>query len=66
MSYTKDRKLKCDMDKDCTKEVSHIDHKGYIYCTEHGLYRKCWGTNCRKLRPHELKRLINGETVKKY
>jgi hypothetical protein len=49
----------------CTEPVTHIDDKGYIYCSHHGLYRRFY-RRCRKLRPHEMRRLQRGELVKHY
>lgn len=56
---------KCDMWLSCTEPVTHIDDKGFVYCTTHGLERRGWRP-CRKLRPHELRRLERGEQVKSY
>lgn len=57
--------LKCDMVSDCTAEVTHIDNKGYIYCTEHGIERRdC--RPCRALRKWELAMLKAGEQVPSY
>ena len=57
--------LKCDMAETCSQPVTHIDDKGYVYCTHHGIQRRDW-RRCRKLRPHELRRLERGETLKSY
>lgn len=60
-----DGKLKCDMTKECTQPVTHIDEKGYVYCTQHGLQRK--GTmRCRKLSGPELKQLESGKPLARY
>jgi hypothetical protein len=53
------------MDEMCGEEVTHIDEKGYIYCTNHGWARRSW-CRCRKLRPHELSRLRRGLQVQRY
>lgn len=58
--------LLCDMEHSCVSPVTHLDHKGYVYCADHGYLRKRHRINCRKLRPHELKRLHNGKQVTKY
>lgn len=55
----------CDMKTDCTEPVSHIDDKGFVYCEKHGLQRRGWRP-CRKLRPHELRRLQAGKTLAHY
>lgn len=57
--------LKCEMTDDCQAEVTHLDNKGYIYCTEHGIQRRDWKP-CRKLRPHELRKLQRGEQIARY
>jgi hypothetical protein len=57
--------LQCDMREDCTAPVTHIDANGFIYCERHGIARRDW-KRCRKLRPHELRRLQRGEQVKSY
>jgi hypothetical protein len=65
MSYAPDGSLRCDMVEMCGEEVTHIDEKGYIYCTNHGWARRSW-CRCRKLRPHELSRLRRGLQVERY
>ena len=57
--------LTCDMERDCVSPVTMIDDKGYAYCEAHGLERRYWRP-CRKLRPHELRRLLRGEQLKSY
>jgi hypothetical protein len=59
------RTLACDMDHDCAEPVTHIDANGFAYCTPHGIQRRYW-KSCRKLRPHELRRLERGEPIKSY
>lgn len=56
-------KLHCDMERECTATVTHIDRKGYVYCTAHGHQRQI-AQACRKLTAAELKRLENNETIK--
>ncbi len=66
-SYTVDpalKALRCDTEG-CVEPVTHIDSKGFIYCTDHGQTRRHY-QRCRKLRPHELNRLRRGEQVKRY
>lgn len=57
--------LHCDMTKDCDQPIAMIDSKGFIYCAGHGLDRQ-YDQRCRKLRPHELNRLMRGETIERY
>ena len=58
-------KLQCEMEKDCRETVTHLDRKGYIYCTTHGIHRR-FHQPCRKLRAHELRRLERGDRVNRY
>ncbi len=57
--------LGCDMKRECSDPITHLDTKGFIYCTNHGLQRR-QHQPCRKLRPHELKRLQAGQAIQKY
>jgi len=59
-------KLSCDMTADCERPITHLDEKGYIYCTPHGESRRGGGIRCRKLRPYELRRLEAGQQVRSY
>lgn len=54
----------CDM-ADCAEPVTMIDDKGFGFCTNHGLDRRSWRP-CRKLRSHELARILRGETIASY
>jgi hypothetical protein len=59
--------LRCEYTADCPGAVTHIDNKGFIYCQRHGqIRRESRHGGCRKLRPHELRRLERGEKVKSY
>jgi hypothetical protein len=61
--------LVCDMDKFCPEPISMIDDKGFVYCQNCGVARRGWGfyrMKVRKLRPHELNRLLRGEKVKAF
>lgn len=55
----------CDMEADCTAPITHLDDKGWVYCTPHGEQRQM-SHRCRKLRPHELARINRGDTVRSY
>ncbi len=55
----------CDQTRECEQVITYIDAKGYVYCTQHGQTRQQY-VSCRKLRPHELRRLGRGEAVKVY
>lgn len=59
--------LKCDgygMNA-CMHPVTHIDEKGYVYCTSHGEQRQAH-RRCRKLRAHELQTLRSGQPIERY
>lgn len=62
---TTEQALCCDMKDDCAAPVTHIDNKGYAYCTQHGVERRSWRP-CRKLRGWELRRLQRGEQLTRY
>jgi hypothetical protein len=60
------RVLKCDMSKTCEEPVTHLDEKGFVYCTKHGIQRRGSGHRCRKLSPSELGQLKRGEALARY
>ena len=65
------KNLQCDGRKDCPDIVTHIDEKGFIYCAKHGVDRRgypggIYNRRCRKLRPHEVRRLQRGDVLKGY
>ena len=55
--------LSCDMVNGCESTVTHIDHKGFVYCARHGAQRKTNGTPCRAMRPFEIRKLEDGGTI---
>lgn len=57
--------LRCDMDRACTSPVTHVDRKGYVYCTMHGLRRRA-DQPCRKLLAHEVRKLESGKPLGRY
>jgi hypothetical protein len=57
MSYV-NGSLRCDMTHDCADPVSRIDRKGYVYCAK--------DQPCRRLRPHEIKKLAAGQPLPHY
>jgi len=60
--------LKCDgwCDNQHTG-ITHIDESGFAYCTPCGERRQYDGwKRCRKLRRHELNRLLRGEQLARY
>lgn len=55
---------RCDMEQECLDPVTHLDEKGYVYCTKHGVQRSNWSSiRCRKLRPAEVKMLGRGKQI---
>ncbi|MHB8387666.1 MAG: hypothetical protein ACYDDA_13700 [Acidiferrobacteraceae bacterium] len=72
MSHDKYGRLKCDgwcgdasAPQDCPSKVTHIDEKGYAYCTPCGIQRK-QSHRCRKLTPRELKTITSGGQIAYY
>ena len=65
MSHDSNGKLHCDMEHECCEPITHIDNKGFVYCTSHGESRRN-SHPCRKLRPHELKKLQAGGQLARY
>ena len=55
----------CDMHEECNLPTTYIDESGFIYCTGHGLARQSWKL-CRKMRPHELRRIERGQQIDHY
>lgn len=55
----------CDMRRECAEPVAMIDGKGYVYCAGHGAARQM-SQPCRKLRPHELRKINRGEPIAHY
>ncbi len=46
--------------------ITHLDEKGFIYCTKCGINRRESGVYCRRLRAWELRLLEAGEPVPSY
>lgn len=57
--------LHCEMSDTCMEPVTHLDEHGFIYCAPHGFMRR-YSMRCRKLRPHELRRLESGNPIRAY
>jgi hypothetical protein len=55
--------LKCDMSRDCTDTVTHIDNKGWVYCSRHGAQRRGGGIRCRRLTALEAQDLRDGNPI---
>ncbi len=63
VSVARETSLSCDMTVSCKAPVTHIDNKGYVYCTSHGKHRAL-SVPCRAMRPGEVTKIILGETIK--
>jgi hypothetical protein len=60
-----DGKLRCDMHRECPDEVTHIDVKGFVYCTKHGRQRRFYQP-CRQMTTAEIKQLQSGVPLARY
>jgi hypothetical protein len=47
----------------CSGGITHLDEKGYVYCTDHGIQRRDRDMRCRKLLPSELRKRKRGELI---
>lgn len=56
--------LKCAMERDCKRTVTHIDTKGFVYCGVHGEQRNYW-QRCRRLTSIELRELAEKVELRK-
>lgn len=57
--------MQCDMNKECKKQVTHIDHRGFIYCEDCAKIRKL-SNSCRKLSSHEKKEIEAGKPLSRF
>ena len=69
MTYREER-LACDdmtgsANPPCSREVTMLDEKGYVYCADCGAERKATH-RCRKLTRGELSRLQRGMPLERY
>lgn len=57
----------CDMSVGCSRPVTHIGDKGFVYCAEHARVRRRHSfESCRELRQWELKLIRAGQPVPSY
>jgi hypothetical protein len=63
--YDNNGKPRCDMVADCDQPTTYLDDNGYIYCAGHGRQRQV-SRKCRKMRPHEVRRIERGEQIDHY
>lgn len=61
----KNGELRCDMRSTCTREITHLGEKGFIYCREHAKWRRDF-ERCRPLSPDELRQLQGGVPLSSY
>ena len=54
--------LQCDMTGSCKRDVTHIDDKGWLYCTPHGEGRRSVRP-CRRMTEAEIATLTAGNTI---
>lgn len=48
----------------CTDKVTHIGHKGYIYCASHGQFRQVLGAErTREMYKYEVELIKAGKTI---
>lgn len=57
--------VKCDMERECKEPITHLDRKGYAYCTKHVGLRMAY-MSCRKLHSEEIDLLQQGKTITKW
>ena len=59
--------VKCDGFNSCqSHDITHLDHKGFVYCAKCALIRKDHMRRVRKLRLWELKLIRSGQPVPSY
>lgn len=58
--------VQCEMSNDCPAEVTHVEDKGYIYCTEHANDRRSWNPRVRKMRAWERRWIAAGKVLPTY
>lgn len=63
VSVAREVSLSCDMTVACKAPITHIDNKGYVYCTGHGKHRAL-SVPCRALSPGEYRKILFGQTIK--
>jgi hypothetical protein len=54
--------LRCDQTASCEGDVTHIDDKGWLYCTPHGEGRRSVRP-CRRMTEAEIATLTAGKTI---
>lgn len=58
--------IPCEWYKDCPHPATHIDRRGWAYCTSHAATANRSGYPARKLRAWELRWLGEGKTLPSY
>lgn len=55
----------CDGMRYCEQPVTHLDDKGYVYCTNHGTQR-AQHRACRAMTDVEIERLAHGQQIERF
>lgn len=56
--------LFCDMERGCSEPVTHVDHRGFVYCAKHAARRKAGGERCRILKVAEIRKLEASQPIR--
>ena len=65
-TMTETVEVRCDGWCDNANTVTHLDEKGYAYCTPCGVRRRSSGIRCRKMTAKELRAIQSGEQIERY
>lgn len=57
------KSLSCDF-RGCGDPVTHVDHRGFVYCARHAAVRKAGGERCRILKVAEIRKLEAGQPIR--
>lgn len=60
------KRIQCEMRADCPDPATHIEEKGFVYCSGHAIQRRSDGHRCRKMRPWELRLVETGKPLPSY
>lgn len=55
--------LSCDF-HGCSHPVTHVDHRGFVYCAKHAAVRKAGGERCRILKVSEIRKLEASQPIR--
>lgn len=57
------KSLSCDF-RGCGDPVTHVDHRGFVYCAKHAAVRKAGGERCRILKAAEIRKLEASQPIR--